>query len=72
MTEYTELARIERGTVKGTEGGGYLVESMDRAGLTTPPLKALRSGVSYSAGDRVYFFMFDDGDGKIIGSMQEG
>jgi len=61
-------AMIERGIVTGAENGGYTVESHDRAGVTTPPITGILQEL-YAAGDRVFFFLFEDGDGKIIGKM---
>lgn len=61
-------ALIERGTILRVTEGGYTVASMDRPGITTPTLKALNGGV-YDVNTAVYFFVFDDGDGGIIGPM---
>lgn len=61
------LAEIERGTVTTTEGG-YRVASMDRPGIVTPPISAI-GDKTYSTGDSVYFFLFPDGNGKIISKM---
>ena len=61
-------AKIERGVITQAAGGKYIVQSFDRHGLATPPIEANHQE-QYSAGDRVYFFLFDDGSGKIIASM---
>lgn len=61
-------ALIERGTISCVAEDGYTVASMDRPGITTPILKAINGGV-YDVNTTVYFFMFDDGDGGIIGPM---
>ena len=61
-------ALIERGTISCVAEGGYTVASMDRPGITTPTLKALNGGV-YDVNAAVYFFVFDDGDGGIIGPL---
>jgi hypothetical protein len=58
-------AAIERGTVRSAEGG-YVIASEDRQGVVTPPLPSLNGNV-YAAGDRVYFFMHEDGTGAVIG-----
>lgn len=61
-------ARIERGIVKQARDGKYVIESCDRIGLVTPPLETIHRH-TYNAGDHVYFFMENDGSGKIIGLM---
>lgn len=57
-------AALERGVVETIEGGGYRVASMTRYGITTPVLKSLETDLK--VGDRVYFFLFPDGDGLIL------
>ena len=57
-------AMIERGTVAAVSNGKYIVASVDREGIRTPGIGAV-SG-SYIVGDVVYFFLFDDGTGKIL------
>ena len=64
-----DAARIERGAITEAVGTGYRVASYGRAPLVTPPLKPLFSGVSFTAGDQVFFFLFDDGDGRILGKF---
>lgn len=79
MTEYG--ARIERGRILRSMGGGWEVESYDRPGVITPPLKTIDDNKytvtveettytihkpGYQAGMDVYFFMFDDGKGLIL------
>ena len=61
-------AAIERGEVMTASGGKYTVKSLDRDGIETPPIGAADS-TTYSAGDRVYFFLFPDGTGKILCPM---
>jgi len=63
-------ALIERGRVvnANAQAGIYTVESYDRDGVKTPPITALH-GNPYNTGDRVFFFMFNDGTGRIIGKM---
>lgn len=56
---------IERGIVKAVTDGGYTLASYDREGIETPPLKAIDSK-TYSVGEQVYFFYFNDGTGKVI------
>lgn len=57
-------AAVERGVVETIESGGYRVASMTRYGITTPVLKSLETDLK--VGDRVYFFLFPDGDGLIL------
>lgn len=56
---------IERGIVKTVTDNGYSLASYDRDGIETPPLKPIDEK-TYSVGDKVYFFYFHDGTGKII------
>ena len=57
---------IERGYILDVAAdGGYYVASYDRAGIETPPIKPIDSK-TYTQGDRVYFFLFPDGTGKIL------
>lgn len=61
-------AFVERGKVTAAEHNGYIVASSERPGVTTPPIKGINNE-NYSAGDRVFFFLFNDGDGRIIGKL---
>ena len=58
-------APIERGEVLEAAEGGYRVKSLTRPGVTTPPIPALL-GDTFSVGEKVYFFVFGDGHGGII------
>ena len=60
-------AALERGVIETIESGGYRVASMARRGITTPVIKSLEAGLKI--GDRVYFFLFPDGDGVILAKM---
>lgn len=60
-----ERGGIERGEIAEVSGNGYIVKSLDRDGITTPPLEALHEE-TYSVGDKVYYFYFRDGTGRII------
>ena len=62
------MAAVERGVVVSVQESGYKVQSYSRDGLTTPALPAL-SLDTYAEGDKVYFFMFDDGHGAILGRI---
>lgn len=64
-----ERGVIERGQVVETGANGYAIQSLDRDGIKTPPLKALEEGQSYSVGDKVYYFIFKDGTGRIISGI---
>jgi len=58
-------AMIERGKITAAEDGAYTVESYDRPGKEI----ILNAAEEYSAGEKVYFFSFPDGEGKIIGKI---
>jgi hypothetical protein len=62
------MAAIERGSVVSAPEGGYKVQSYSRDGLITPAIPAL-SQDTYAQGDKVYFFLFDDGHGVILGRI---
>lgn len=65
-----DTARIERGIILQAEDGMYTVQSYGRGGLVTPGIPAMTAGIGpFAAGDRVYFFLFDDGHGAVIGSF---
>jgi hypothetical protein len=64
----TGMAAIERGVVVSASEGGYRVQSYSRDGLITPAIPALTLD-TYAQGDRVYFFLFDDGHGAILGKI---
>lgn len=61
-------ATIERGEVISAEGNAYSVRSLDREGIVSPPMQALDRG-GYDMGDLVFFFLFQDGTGAIIGEI---
>lgn len=60
---------IERGLIAGRDEAGWRVASLDRDGIVTPPLKPLTDGDSFMDGERVYYFIFPDGTGRIICSF---
>jgi len=64
-------APIERGQVVAKTGEGLRIASYDRSGVITPPLPMM-AGAEAETGERVYFFMFDDGRGMVIARMTEG
>lgn len=61
-------ALIERGEVLTAEDAAYTVKSYDRDGVVTPPIPAI-DNVNPDVGNRVFFFMFNDGSGRIIARM---
>ena len=61
-----DSAMIERGIVTAVSSGKYTVKSYGRDPLETPPLKPLTSGATYAVNDQVFFFLFNDGDGRIL------
>ena len=64
-----DSAQIERGRITQAGGGLYKVSSYGRSGLTTPGLPPMDPQASYQVNDKVYFFMFDDGHGMILGKI---
>lgn len=66
--ESCDTARIERGKIRTAEDGVYTVESYGRPGLVTPGIPAMIAGMNpFSVGENVYFFLFGDGHGAVIG-----
>ena len=61
---------IERGIIQSVGDSGYIVRSITRDGIETNTLKA-KDGESYNAGDCVYFFVFPDGNGMVLGRAGE-
>nr|DAU77505.1 MAG TPA: hypothetical protein [Caudoviricetes sp.] len=62
------MSNIERGEIREKTESGYVVASLDREGIETQPIKALEDK-EYTVGERVYFFCFQDGTGKIISNI---
>lgn len=58
-------ASIEIGEIVARSGNRYAVRSCTRYGLVTPPIPAL-GDAAFEAGERVYFFLFEDGHGMIL------
>ena len=67
--ETTGKAVIERGKILTAEASGYCIASIDRDGIETPPISPLIEGESYAVGDYVYYFVFGDGTGRILGQF---
>ena len=61
-----ERGRIERGKILAANETGYLVASLDRVGIEIPDLKPLIETETYTVNQMVYFFSFNDGNGRII------
>ena len=57
---------VERGTIISVENNAHRVKSIDRENVITPLLRTIDGSV-YEVNAAVYFFLFDDGDGAIIG-----
>ena len=62
-------AVIERGIVMEAAEGGYKVKSLSRYGIVTPAIPAMYGG-TIAEGEKVYFFLFDDGHGAILGKFE--
>ena len=60
---------IERGRAMECTAGGWIVESLDRPGIVSPPLPALSDGLC-AAGDVVLFVLFADGTGMVLCAAQ--
>jgi len=58
-------AHVERGIITFTDNGMHTVKSFCRDGLSISGLPAI-GGAIFNIGDRVYFFIFDDGTGLIL------
>lgn len=73
-------AWIERGIIDAVDGSRYRIKSICRDGVTTPWLEVLcvnpkltdaeYKPTEYKTGDMVYFFMFPDGHGAILGKAK--
>lgn len=61
-------ATIERGVIVTVAEAGYKVKSLSRDGIITPAIPAVNGG-TFEVGDRVYFFLFDDGHGGIFSAF---
>lgn len=64
-----EQGRVERGKILAKSGSGYTVASLDRAGIEIPDMKPIDDTKTYTIQEMVYFFVFNDGTGKIICSF---
>ena len=64
-------AAIERGQVVEKTQAGYRVKSLTRVGVVTPQIQAMQDA-EFAVGDGVYFFLFDDGEGGILGKAAGG
>lgn len=63
-----DFAKIERGVIQAVSSGLYTVASFSRDGLITPGIPALPgTGGPYTVNEKVYFFLFGDGSGLVLG-----
>ena len=60
-----EKGIIERGEIVSVDQGKYKIASLDRDGIITPPMLPI-DDKEYAVGDKVYYFYFKDGTGRII------
>ena len=69
MNEWFDpVVGIERGEISEVKSGPlYRVKSYTRDGVITRWIEAAQG--EYEEQDKVYFFMFDDGRGMILGRM---
>ena len=66
-----DAAQIERGVIISADSGTYTVRSYGRDGLITPGIPALAGGGEpYAVNEKVYFFLFEDGHGAILGRFE--
>lgn len=81
--EAQQSGMIDRGKIVRADGGGFIVASYQNPDVETRPLKPVNEYVreyegdppyenkyTYAVGDEVYFFMFPDGRGMILGKME--
>lgn len=69
----TTTAGIERGRIVDARDGAFKVSSYSRGGVISRYLHVLQQGLetdSPGVGDEVYFFMFPDGRGMILGKIE--
>jgi len=59
------IMNIERGEIIAEEDGGYIIKSLDRDGIETPPLQPA-GNETYQVGAVVCYILFWDGTGRII------
>lgn len=79
----TAVVGIERGKIIDAEGSTFKVESYTKGGVKTRFIEAINQYVNeyegeppaenkyaYAIGDEVFFFMFPDGRGMILGKIK--
>ncbi|MBR3740539.1 MAG: hypothetical protein IKN04_08770 [Clostridia bacterium] len=82
--EMTNFTCVERGEIDRIEDGGFIVKSLTRKDVESRPMQCVNLYVNeykgdppvedkfqYKPKDRVYFFMFPDGRGMILGKMED-
>ena len=68
MSDGSYGAVIERGVILTADVGAYTVKSYSRDGVTTPKIRAI-GDKTYSVGQWVFFFLFDDGTGRVLDTI---
>ena len=66
-------AAIERGRIVDARDGAFKVSSWSRGGVISRYLHPLQPNLEtepFGVGDEVYFFMFPDGRGLILGRIE--
>ena len=58
-------APLERGVIEEITDGKYRVASITRDGIKSLPIPSIAKD-TLSVGDKVLFYVFEDGDGLII------
>ena len=84
MEEKREIAgaSIERGEITESADGWYVVRSSTRSGIETRKIRAINEYLwedtwthsekyRYAEGDKVFFFIFGDGRGLILGKCEQ-
>lgn len=69
----TTTAGIERGRIVDARYGAFKVSSFSRGGVISRYLNTLQPNLEVEplgVGDEVYFFMFPDGRGMILGRIE--
>lgn len=61
-------ARIERGIITNITDNGYSIKNLTRYSLDAENIPA-QPGIKPKVGDRVYFFLFGDGQGLILAAF---
>lgn len=68
MKEVIYGAPVERGIIVKKENNKYTVMSLTRNGIVSLPMGAIGNN-NYNENDMVYFFLFEDGNGLILSTI---